>query len=152
MGRGAARGWPGRLTDRIRFEAGARAAFPGLRGAPARGANRGGFRYTGTVEVPCYETREITILFPPGSRIPIVHADGPTSSPHRYDDGALCMWHPTDPATQRWRFDHGLLDLLDTIRGHLFREAHWRESPAHGWLGPEVPHLDTIGRDLQEAT
>jgi hypothetical protein len=41
----------------------------------------------------------------------------------------------------QWRFEHGLVDLLDAIRAHLFREAWWRE---HGeWLGLEVSHQPT---------
>jgi hypothetical protein len=136
VARGAAPGWPGRFTDRLRFERGARAAYPSLRGGPTKRTS--GFRYVVTVDVPFYEPRVVTISFPPRSRIPTVLADGPPESPHRYADGALCMWHPTDPASMQWRFEHGLVDLLDAIRAHLFREAWWRE---HGeWLGPEVSH------------
>ncbi len=150
-GRGEAREWPGRLADRVRFERGARRLHPGLRAGPTRGTNRGGFRYVATIDVPYYQPREITIVFPPASSNPVVLADGPTDSLHRYDDGALCMWHPGDPASMRWCFDHGLLDLLDAVRNHLFREAWWRE---HGeWLGPEVSHLPSIDRpDLEEPT
>ena len=52
------------------------------------------------------------------------------------------MWFPGDPPSMQWRLSHGLLDLLDAIRAHLFREAWWRE---HGeWLGPEVMHLPSV--------
>lgn len=138
MARGGPRGWPGRITDRLRFERGARAAFPSVRGSPTGRAPGGGFCYTATIPVPFYEPRQITVIFPPGQRVPTVLSDGPTDSPHRYEDGGLCMWHPSDPASKRWSFDDGLLDLLDTIKAHLFREAWWREH--HQWLGPEIIH------------
>ncbi len=135
MARGAA-GWPHRISDRLHFERGARAAYPGLRGGPTKRTT--GFRYVATIDVPYYEPRTVTITFPAKRRTPSVLADGPPQSPHRYDDGSLCMWHPGDPPLMQWRFDHGLLDLLDAIRAHLFREAWWREHSE--WLGPEVGH------------
>lgn len=134
-----ATGWPGRLTDRLRFERGARAAYPSLRGGPTKRTL--GFRYVVTINVPYYEPRIVTVIFPPGSRIPILLADGPSDSPHRYADGGLCMWFPGDPPSKQWRFSHGLLDLLDAVRAHLFREAWWREHDE--WLGPEVGHGPT---------
>jgi hypothetical protein len=41
----------------------------------------------------------------------------------------------------RWRFEHGLLDLLDAISAHLFREAWWREY--HEWVGHLPDTSDT---------
>ena len=143
MGSEAIRGWPGRLIDRIRFERGARATYPGLRGTVTGDTITGGFRYSLTVDVPFYTPRRVTIVFPPRHSIPLVFADGPTESPHRYDNGSLCMWHPEDTAVMRWRFENGLLDLLDTTKAHLFREAWWREHDE--WLGPEVHHPDISG-------
>jgi hypothetical protein len=138
VGRRGAVGWPERITDRLRFERGARVAYPGLRGGPSKRMANSDFRYTVTVPVPFYEPRTVTIIFRPGERTPLVLADGPRDSPHRYGDDGLCMWHPKDPPSMRWRFENGLLDLLDTIAAHLFREAWWREH--HEWLGPEVGH------------
>lgn len=135
--------------DRLRFERGTRQAYPTLRGGPAKRTASRGFVYRLSVPVPCYEARTVTVLFPPRSRIPAVYADGPPDSPHRYDDGGLCMWFPNDPAAQRWRFEDGLLDLLDGIAAHLFREAWWRE---HGeWLGPEVGHRPATATEPEEA-
>ena len=131
-----AAGWPGRLVDRIHFERGARAAYPDLHGRSTDGS--AGFRYVATVDVPFYEARVVTIIFQRRARVPIVLADGPKNSPHRYGDGGLCMWFPDDPRSMRWHFSHGLLDLLDSVRAHLFREAWWREHAE--WLGPEVSH------------
>lgn len=148
MGKRGAVGWPARVTDRLRFERGARIAYPSLRGGPAKRLASGGFRYTVDINVPFYETHAVTIIFPPHSRTPKVLANGPSRSPHRYDDGSLCMWHPRDPPSQRWRFDDGLLDLLDAITAHLFREAWWREHDE--WLGPEISH-DAVIDEPQEA-
>jgi hypothetical protein len=91
-----------------------------------------------TIDVPFYETRAVTIRFNTRGATPYVLVDGPCESPHRYDDGTLCMWFPADSTDHVWSFHDGLLDLLDTIVGHLFREAWWRETGE--WLGPEVPH------------
>jgi hypothetical protein len=88
--------------------------------------------------VPYYESRQVEIRFENWSRTPKVFVDGPTESPHRYEDGSLCMWHPNDPPSERWVFSDGLLVLLNYIQAHLFREGWWREKGE--WLGPEAPH------------
>jgi hypothetical protein len=90
------------------------------------------------MDVPYYEPRFVTIRFPRHGRGPYITADSPATSPHRFDDGTLCLWHPADRRSRRWVFEDGLLDLLDAIVGHLFREAWWRETGE--WLGDEVPH------------
>lgn len=135
MARGAV-GWPGQIASRLRFERGARQAYPGIRGKPM--SDSSGFRYFVTIEVPFYEQRHVTVVFSEWSLKPTVLSDGPAESPHRFGNGSLCMWHPKDPPSKQWSFDHGLLDLLDAITAHLFREAWWREYGE--WLGPEVPH------------
>jgi hypothetical protein len=88
------------------------------------------------MEVPDYEPRNVEIRFA-WSRVPKVFVDGP-GSPHRYDDGSLCMWYPRDPPEEKWVFEDGLLALLNLIQAHLFREAWWREYGE--WLGPQAPH------------
>lgn len=139
------RPWPGSVAARLVFERGARQAFPSLKGRPTNG----GFVYTVIVAVPFYSPRSVTVAFSSDSAHPTVLADGPSQSPHRFDDGSLCMWFPRDPAPAKWRFGDGLLDLLDTITGHLFREAWWRETGE--WLGPEVGHqADTGGTDAED--
>jgi hypothetical protein len=85
----------------------------------------------------------IEIRFETGSRIPKIHADGPTESPHRYSERRLCIWYPSDPPEQKWVFEDGLLMLINHIQAHLFREAWWRETGGYDggeWLGPEVTH------------
>lgn len=124
---------------RLQFERGASAAYPSLRGSPPH-AGQPGVHYTATIDVPFYEARRVEIFIPKPSLSPRVRADGPESSPHRFSNGELCMWVPSDPAAHRWAYERGLLDLLDTIRAHLFREAWWREHDE--WLGPELPHGD----------
>lgn len=109
--------------------------------------SRGSLTYVLDLEVPCYETRRVTIVFgarhtAAGAR---VFADGPARSRHRYDDGSLCMWHPDDPPELKWVPDRGLADLIEMARRHLFREAYWRETGI--WLGPEV-HLDEEGKGV----
>lgn len=102
--------------------------------------------------VPYYEPRNVEIRFEDWSRLPKVFVDGPDDSPHRYDDGSLCMWYPSDPSEEKWVFEDGLFALLNLIQAHLFREAYWREN--NDWAGPEAPHLpakeavtDDEGRD-----
>lgn len=136
--------WPGTIGERLAFERGARNAFLTLTGRPRRRSGRGGFTYKVIIDVPFYEARAVTIRFRSRGKLPYVTADGPTDSPHRFDDGTLCMWFPADPIEKVWTFADGLLDLLDTIVGHLFREAWWRETGE--WLGPEVPHRPTSAR------
>lgn len=141
MGKHPSGPWPGTVAARLAFERGARKAFPTLRGRPVRRSGHAGFVYAMTIDVPYYPARQITIRFKHRDSTPYVTVDGARESPHRYGDGTLCMWFPNDSDTSKWVFRDGLLDLLDTIVAHLFREAWWRE---HGeWLGDEVPHAPT---------
>jgi hypothetical protein len=136
VGRPRTRAWPGDLFRRLTFERGARTDFPALRGHRTRSD---GFHYDVDIELPLTGTvRHVTIVFGRHSAVPAVFADGPTSSPHRYDDSSLCMWYPGDPVSARWVFADGLLDLLDVIQNHLLREELWRR--VGEWIGPEIPH------------
>ena len=90
------------------------------------------------VNVPHYDVRQVEIRFEKNTaRTPHIFVDGPRS-PHRYKDGSLCVWHPSDAVEKRWVFEDGLLQLIGHIEAHLFREAWWRETGE--WLGPEAPH------------
>src|SRR2546430_2423883 len=107
--------WYGELPKRLRFERGARARLPDLTGMQSRRPGRRGWLYRLTIPVEHYEPRRVEILFAPQRpRVPQVQVDGP-NSPHRFDDGALCMWDPSDPAERRWIFDDGLVAL----NGHV---------------------------------
>ncbi len=132
--------WATDIKVRLRFERGAREAFPDLafsttgRGFGARVV------YTLTVDVPHYESRRIRIVL--GTAITPwcieVTADGPTESPHRYSTRRLCVWDPNGPGAEQWVGDDGLLALIDHVRVHLFKEAYWRETTI--WPGREAPH------------
>ena len=100
---------------------------------------RAGRLYEALLDVPFYESRRVTVLFPRDSpRHPRVWSDGPTESPHRYGERLLCMWDPDDPSECRWVFEDGLLALFGMTVAHLFREAWWRETGE--WLGPQAWH------------
>ena len=123
-----------KTAARLIFEREARSQFPGLQ----RVAVPGGFQYVVTLSVPHYEARRVRIRFRANSDVPVVLADGPDDSPHRYGDGRLCMWYPDDPVENRWVFEDGLLALIGLVIAHLFREAWWWETGE--WVGEEVPH------------
>jgi len=68
---------------------------------------------------------------------------------HTYDrgtltfDDALCLWYPLDPEERRWTSSKGLLDLIETVRTHLFLEHYWRLTGGEQggqWLVEDAPH------------
>lgn len=77
-------------------------------------------------------------------KIPRVYAEGPSQSPHRYSDGALCMWHPGDPPDSRWTLQDGPAQLLGHIAVHLQKEEWWRQTGE--WVGAEAPHEIIVPR------
>lgn len=84
-------------------------------------------------------TRTVEVIFRHGyPNAPKVFVDGPTDSPHRFDDGSLCMWFPEDPAERRWMASDGPEALLAHIAAHLLREEWFRVSGS--WAGEEVAH------------
>lgn len=141
MGRGAGRNpgpWYGDLRKRLAFEKNVRERFPDLRGHLSRNPGFRGWVYELTVPVEHYEPRRVRILFgTPIPNTPQVFVAGP-ESPHRYGDGALCMWFPKDPPECRWHFDDELELLLGHVMVHLFKEGWWHEYGE--WLGDETPH------------
>ena len=123
---------------RVKFEAAARGRFFGLHGRRGRSDGYEGWMYELEVPVEFYVPRCVTILFPEETpELPQVFVDGP-ESPHRFSDGALCMWLPWDPPSQRWYRRDGLTALVGHIAVHLFKESWWREYGE--WLGDEVLH------------
>ncbi len=77
--------------------------------------------------------------------VPHVYTDLPSGSPHRYTDGALCMWYPGDPADQRWVLRDGPVVLLGHVIAHLLREEWWQHTGE--WPGDEAAHLSISGTD-----
>lgn len=142
--------WYSNYHDLVIFERGAIEQFPLLNVANKRSGHNIWREYHLTIDVPEYDySHEVVIKLQSDCvRPPRVTVDGPSSSPHRYDDGdELCMWYPWDPKENRWVFSDGLLHLLVLIQAHLFREAWWRETGGKKngeWLGPEIPHEENI--------
>jgi hypothetical protein len=73
-----------------------------------------------------------------GRFFPSVYADAYPESPHRYADGALCLYYPRDPAHRRWVPDDGLRSLVSLAADHIFFEDVHRETGE--WIAPEAPH------------
>lgn len=98
-----------------------------------------------TFNLPVYGTgEEVTVNMRvvsrpdklPGLPDAIVKIDGPDCRRHRYPDGALCMWHPTDDINHRWVGADGLDALATHIARHLSQEAACRAGDR--WPGLEA--------------
>jgi hypothetical protein len=143
-------GWYDNFQYRLRFERAAKKAFPSISTSrTGKGKKSGAIIYTLHVMVPeVNELRLITIKLRNWSRpcVQSVTADGPTKSPHRYSDGHLCMWHPSDGPELMWQPEEGLVGVIQYARVHLFREEYWRRYGT--WPGPEAPH----GEDAPKVT
>ena len=144
MRRAKSGGWYDDFRYRIHFEGEARRTFPSLRvSRTGKGIKSGAVVYTLHATVPEFEQRrriKITLMNWTRPSVKSVTADGPTSSPHRYGDHALCMWHPGDGPDLRWQPEEGLLRLIRYAQVHLFKEEFWR---SYGeWPGPEAPHAE----------
>lgn len=97
------------------------------------------------LDPPGVPRRRVEVVFTAAApKTPRVFADGPHESPHRYADGALCMWFPNDPPPSRWTFADGPAALLGHISAHLQREEWWRRTGE--WAGAEAPHGVTAPR------
>lgn len=129
--------WYGRDLDRLKFERFVRCDLAGLRSGPKQDGQ--GWCYKLRVEPPGCPSRFVRIEFRLGSpRQPRVFVDGPEDSPHRYEDGSLCMWFPEDGLDRRWVFEDGLHALVGQVQTHLIKEYLWRKLGE--WPGEEAPH------------
>jgi hypothetical protein len=138
------RSWLDNVVLRARLVQAARGAYSDFRYRRERRPGRG-VTYTFSAMVPLegFEPRHVTIVFSASHpTIPVVLADGPDDSPHRYAFGRgrrrLCLWFPGDPPERRWVPEDGLLHLFGIATMHLIKEAWWRE--AGKWAGEEYPH------------
>lgn len=126
--------------------------------------------YNGTVNLDTIGVeRRLALIFPgpPSRTSPIVMADGPTRSRHRFywsRPSSLCLWYSGDPSSMRWTLRDGLGTLIDLSRVHLVKEAWWsvsgtwseyerhRESPRGNEqrpLDPKPSRIDRLRRDRQ---
>lgn len=139
--------WYGNERARRRFERGVRACHPGLTVSGHSRSRDVDVIYRLRVDLAEYEPREVTIRLTNSSHpdLKTVTADGPTESPHRYEDKSLCLHYKWDPVSRRWVASDGLLALIKLTRRHLFREAHWRET-GEPWLGPDTHGPPTDSR------
>jgi hypothetical protein len=102
-------------------------------------AHPGGFSVSLTLNPLGVPSRHVTITYSRRSPTdPKVTVDGPTDSPHRYSDGTLCMWYPSDPPERRWTSADGAGALIANITAHLVREEWYRKTGE--WVGEEVRH------------
>lgn len=103
------------------------------------GKYSGGLVVSFTLTPQGVASRRVTVRFRPRSpESPNVYVDGPNNSPHRYDDGSLCMWFPRDPPEMRWTPKAGAADLVTRIAVHLIKEEWFRRTGE--WVGEEVQH------------
>lgn len=93
------------------------------------------------VTVVFEQCRVIEGVFPlylPGPDFPTVYASSMEDSPHRFADGALCLYYPGDSRHRRWTHDNGLASLISLAADHLFFEDHFTRT-GH-WLADEAKH------------
>jgi hypothetical protein len=95
--------------------------------------------------------RRLALIFPgaPSRVRPIVMADGPTRSRHRFTwarPTSLCLYYGRDDEGLRWTLRDGAVALVDLARVHLIKEAWWRATGE--WNGYEV-HRAPAGTEQQ---
>lgn len=135
--------WFERPVNRLRFIAdlrgvGADARVVTAASKTSAGRRRNAFAVRATLTPTGLEPQRVTIEFAAnGPDAPYIYVAGP-GSPHRYDDGSLCIWYPHDPPSRRWHWHDGGAALAAHICAHLIREAWWRQTGE--WVGEEVPH------------
>lgn len=122
------RWWEQFPLERVALEDGLDEAYPGFERVRIGRA----LAYRGGVHLDTLDIeRKLVFVFPgrPSRTRPIVMADGPTRSRHRFywsRPSALCLWYSRDHAGLRWTVKDGLVGLIDLSRLHLIKEAWWR--------------------------
>lgn len=95
------------------------------------------------VEIRFYRDPPYDTFGHPPQDAPLVITWPPRVSKHRFQGGALCLWHPDDPQERRWTSSLGLLTLIELAIRHLFMELHWLATggPRGGeWILEDAPH------------
>lgn len=134
--------WFDRPADRLRLVAELQTVATKVTVVRPTGPRRGGFAIRVSLTPLGLGSQRVTIEFNANSpEVPHVFVLGP-GSPHRYDDGSLCIWHPHDRPEQRWTWHNGGVALAGHICAHLIREAWWRQTDE--WVGEEAPHLPPL--------
>ena len=128
--------WYDDLKARQMFEAGvAGSEYPVL----YAGMSDGECSYVVSVSVPGYHKSQLVRIVFDG-KYPDIYTPGLTGLRHVFDKASstprLCVWYPFDPPDRKWTFDKGLLQLLDMIKMHLFKEMRYKETGR--WPGEEV--------------
>jgi hypothetical protein len=76
-----------------------------------------------------------------------VWVDGfPGEFRHRWREGNMCMWFPSDAPEKKWTVDKGLLALIEMALVHVFKERYAKEHPGEPWLGEEAPHAPGVAK------
>jgi len=96
------------------------------------------------------KTRRLVVICPgPPSRVrPILMADGPRRSRHRFywsRPSSLCLYYNPDHESLRWKLKDGLVTLIDLSRVHLIKEVWWRVTGE--WDGYEVHRRPPAGTE-----
>jgi hypothetical protein len=96
------------------------------------------------------KTRRLVLIFPgrPSRVRPIVMADGPTRSRHRFywsRPSSLCLYYAPDHEGLRWKLKDGIVPLIDLSRVHLIKETWWRVTGQ--WEGYEVHRRSPSGTE-----
>lgn len=102
-----------------------------------------------------HKTRRLVIILPgrPSRVRPIVMADGPRRSRHRFywsRPSSLCLYYAPDHEGLRWKLQDGLVTLIDLSRVHLIKEAWWRVTGE--WEGYEVHRAPPGGTEQKPRT
>lgn len=107
--------------------------------------------FRGEVELDTLrKTRRLVVICPgrPSRVRPIVMADGPTRSRHRFywsRPSSLCLYYAPDHEALRWKPKDGLITLIDLSRVHLIKEVWWRVTGE--WEGYEVHRRSPSGTE-----
>lgn len=130
--------WFAHPRNRLRILDDLRATATTVVVARPSAVRRGGFATRCALTPTGLPPQHVTIEFGRNDpHTPHIFVPGP-GSPHRYDDGSLCIWFPWDPPSQRWTWRDGGRVLAGHICAHLIRETWWRQTGE--WVGDEVPH------------